>query len=720
MSYHDEISKRKLKQRRGELQTQLVDTQINLNGANGNGLNGGGDNPIVEVNLYAEEQEGWVYSISGEPYVGYYHKHQDNTYMIGSGSMGDIHTINPSEVIHKPLTMTADKIEFTQLTAYDKQELRELVSDLIYKSFFQLRDEDPDSNIMALTDKEVLSLQTTIRDGFEQTGREEDETLVFYKKDRNTLESISDLESDFFLGVCDTIWNDLYSVAQSTDGITTQHLEDGGFRVYDEVPYREEEFDIEGSAETGPQKFAWVRRFRGHYGEFGANELGVNDFIIAVKIEFWSDGGIYNNTDAVHYINDDYWTNVLNLTNIVKPKSGTKVNPEKAREILDTNIFELLPYQNTRQDEINNFFDDFDSLIGNAPPFVDVNGDGVGEYVPTAQEALDEQSRISYENKSTAYITRLDSQANSNNQGKTLETMRNKLNRYLGDVDNVVQVISDQRPEYENKSNGFLKIRRPNQAIILRDAIGDKLEFQKLTTRNGQTGPSFLIDGFTITMWVRFVNKVSEGTLFNFGNPLSSTNPYGFRLDTKVNEYNGNFYRYLRLVVIENIGAYEDTPKLRDNHFGYTGPGPNLGRLQERSRNLGHLQGHNAFPQISTDDLDEWYFICATYNPFVDEDYSLDYATNIRPDLLTNKQFWLNHISIFANPGEYSISPVGRDVTDNRLLGAKCKVEVISRSELLRARGFRVGDEQLTMDVSTPYDTQIAETQTQETETFSG
>ena len=87
--------------------------------------------------------------------------------------------------------------------------------------------------------------------------------------------------------------------------------------------------------------------------------------------------------------------------------------------------------------------------------------------------------------------------------------MRNKLNRYLGDVDNVVQVISDQRPEYENKSNGFLKIRRPNQAIILRDTVGDELEFQKLITRNGQTGPSFLIDGFTITMWVRFVNKVS-------------------------------------------------------------------------------------------------------------------------------------------------------------------------------------------------------------------
>ena len=72
------------------------------------------------------------------------------------------------------------------------------------------------------------------------------------------------------------------------------------------------------------------------------------------------------------------------------------------------------------------------------------------------------------------------------------------------------------------------------------------------------------------------------------------------------------------------------------------------------------------------------------------------------------------------NSSEDVISSVGQNITDGRLLGAKCKVEVISRSELLRARGFRVGDEQLTMDVSTPYDTQFAETQTQETETFSG
>ena len=46
--------------------------------------------------------------------------------------------------------------------------------------------------------------------------------------------------------------------------------------------------------------------------------------------------------------------------------------------------------------------------------------------------------------------------------------MRNKLNTYLGDVDNVITTLQDRRLEYENVSEGFLKIRQPNQAIILK------------------------------------------------------------------------------------------------------------------------------------------------------------------------------------------------------------------------------------------------------------
>ena len=157
-----------------------------------------------------------------------------------------------------------------------------------------------------------------------------------------------------------------------------------------------------------------------------------------------------------------YFINILNLSQLTTVKTGTKINPEKARDVLDTNIFELLPTQTTRQDQINEFFNEFNDLIGQAPAIQDVDGDGAGEYIQPQADLLDRQGRVSIENKSTAYITRLNTHANTNNQGKTLESMRNKLNTYLGDVDNVVQVIPDQRPEYENKSSGFLKIRKPN------------------------------------------------------------------------------------------------------------------------------------------------------------------------------------------------------------------------------------------------------------------
>ena len=55
------------------------------------------------------------------------------------------------------------------------------------------------------------------------------------------------------------------------------------------------------------------------------------------------------------------------------------------------------------------------------------------------------------------------------NTSKTLETMRNTLNTYLGDVDAVVEEITEQRPEYENNSEGFLKIRRLNQSILIKN-----------------------------------------------------------------------------------------------------------------------------------------------------------------------------------------------------------------------------------------------------------
>ena len=103
---------------------------------------------------------------------------------------------------------------------------------------------------------------------------------------------------------------------------------------------------------------------------------------------------------------------------MAKTKTGSKIDADKAREVLDTNIFELLPNQPNRQNQINNFFNEFDNLIGPTPVFVDLNGDTILESAENYED--DEQSRISYENQIDAYVTRLISQSegDTNNQGK--------------------------------------------------------------------------------------------------------------------------------------------------------------------------------------------------------------------------------------------------------------------------------------------------------------
>ena len=565
------------------------------------------DNPIVEVDLQATSNDKFYFLNSpDEQYIGPYHRHEDGTLMIGAGVLGVNHELKPDEII------------FEEISDENVLQTRERVSDIFYKLWFQ-------SN--TLSEQDILSMQTTIRDGIKQTGRGEDEPLVFYKKDRNTLESRKDLQGEVFNQICQYIFdnnivdlNGLFSIEQ----------------------------------------------------ENGAPEN--NQDVINYKINF--DNGRFK-INVAKKVGESF-TDVLNLSQLTKPKTSTRVNPEKARDVLDTNIFELLPNQTTRQDTINSFFNQFNELIGPKPAFDDVDGDGAGEVAINYEQ--DEQNRISYENRPTAYITRLDKQAegDTNNQGKTLESMRNKLNTYLGDTDNVIDTLEDNRPEYENISEGFLKIRKPNQAIILRSPNNNQLEFQRVNPTTGK--PSYLEDGFTITMWVKFVSKTSEGTLFNFGNPLNSnsmnsSNAQGFRLDTKVNQYDGKYYRYIRLIVRDwtnTSDAGGRMYRIRDNNFGT----PALARFDHRSfgsNESNYLRIHEAFPQVSTDNLDEWYFICATFNPNIAEP---DYIQG--SPLLTDTQYWLNHKN------------QNGDLVSNSGLGAKCKVEIISRTSLLQARGYRV------------------------------
>ena len=90
-----------------------------------------------------------------------------------------------SIVMESDVDMTVD-FEPIDVVEYDLTRLgvRERVADIFYKKFF---------HDYVLTDAQILAVQTTIRCGKERTGRTEDEQLVFYKKDRNTLESRDDI-----------------------------------------------------------------------------------------------------------------------------------------------------------------------------------------------------------------------------------------------------------------------------------------------------------------------------------------------------------------------------------------------------------------------------------------------------------------------------------------------------------------------------------------------
>jgi hypothetical protein len=210
----------------------------------------------------------------------------------------------------------------------------------------------------------------------------------------------------------------------------------------------------------------------------------------------------------------------------------------------------------------------------------------------------------------------------------------------------------------------------------------------------GMKIPKYMVDGFTITMWVKFLDKVNSGTLFNFGSPLRTYEPHGFMLETFVlnkDEHtapgskedgtsyfaNENSERFIRLVVREADGS------LRDSH---------IGRDFWARRNTGipasydGVSGIDSIPDLGNAfedgiwthvtvpiDFDEWYFIVASYDPSVLELNSYNHGHDDNPD------FWRGHVD--HTDGNASVHKSN--------YGARCKVEVISKSQLLRARGYK-------------------------------
>ena len=642
-------------------------------------------------------------------------------------------------------------------------DIREALADKMYDAFFN------STALSGLYIEDIKSLQTTIFQGQVATGRTNDsDPLVFYKKDRNTPQN----RADFNNGIIDSIVTDISGSLAGIEGLRGQ-VNVSSF-LDDEISVLDPKVlpDIIASEQMRDETLDIPE----YYHQTTIVEIQYKDFdpIPFASFQMW-----YNDGDAQSpYIDPNgvdrsgpHWTNVLNLSQMSTPITGKKVDPTKAKDILDSQVFELLPPQVTRQDDIDKFFQDFEGLVGQEPSFSDVDDDGAGE-----QLVSDPASRIS-QNPSdpNAMITRTEEDAVDDevNQGKTLESLRNRLNRYLGDVDNVVEEPIDERPEYTNKSIGFLKLRRLNQAIIIRnntdvnslekESTGKVEQNAHRTTLLDRTGPSWMVDGFTITMWVRFTDSKTNGTLFTYGNPFLLDEP-AFRLETLVRQPGDVYlisttsgdttypeqtfvkpYRIVRLVAWDTNYSTQD-PKLYESSFprnytrGYVSNDPvdgGIGRYSSgrprvfKSDTSGRADyglgvndvfGRTALEQypdnrafcnythIPTDDLNEWFFICATYNPQIREDYStysdtedtiynkvvphtnVNYpvADNNTSGLATRQvtHFWLNQLVfepniVYPNTG----ITVGQSGYGNR-----CKVEVISRSDLLRARGFKVDE----------------------------
>tara|TARA_R100000005_G_scaffold96659_2_gene85648 strand:- start:2434 stop:3882 length:1449 start_codon:yes stop_codon:yes gene_type:complete len=459
------------------------------------------------------------------------------------------------------------------------------------------------------TQEQVQANQKTVRDGIIQVGRQSsDEKLIIYQKDTEANEQ------------------DLLTSIESSDETIT--LND----IVTNIGEDEYSISIDNSS--------------------GAITLSTTD----------PNSSYYNGIIITDLLQDDI-NNPINLGQFISISNQSEnIDVNQANEFLDTNIFELLGDDTTRQERIDEFFTEFQNLTQDPPTFVDDDGDGL---LDIATE-YDELNNITDDNPfdNTKSIVRLTDNEGSNNINQSLESLRDTLNTYLVDIDQEATPPPDDRPEYVNQSSGFLKFRQLNQGIIIRNIDSEFVEGLNPNTQE------YLTTGFTITMWVRFLDKKSEGTLFNFGNPTRETNPLGFKLDTLVDDEN----RYLRLLVHDGIGtagvgaAGDGIPYWYDSHMGTNG----LDKIQTDSLldlSSIDLTQYTPIPM----DFNEWFFICATYNPSINEIGSTP--------TIYDEDFWRNNIENADGSGDY---------TSNSGFGNRSKIEIISRTDLLTARGYRV------------------------------
>ena len=433
----------------------------------------------------------------------------------------------------------------------------------------------------------------------------------------------------------------------------------------------------------------------------------LEDVVITLQADYTNGYSGVDITPLIYGFTEASNPNPINVSQFIPlSKQKSNVDVDKAEEYLDTNIFELLPSGDTRQERIIKLFQELNALLPPDLPVFDGNSDGMVDRDQNGNWNDDTQYRNQnsiQNNSEDGFVHRLKSTANQTNSTITIEDIYNTVLPYLTDILEDPVPPQDERREYTNKSSGYLQFRNLNQGIIIRNT--NKQFVESLNPETQQ----YLSTGFTITTWVRFLDKVSEGTLFNFGNPLRNDDTsFGIRLETYVlnkdddcphpnyntwgnaaddNTYAQDFFknensaRFVRLIV-------KDGNTLRDSHIGTTaisntGDETIFGKLSsgiipltttteddDFSTNSSRLLNSTYIPL----DFQEWYFLCVTFNHEILEDESMISG------MISNSNFWMNNVSV-DNPDI---------IVANSGYGNKCKVEIISKTDLLKSKGFKV------------------------------
>ena len=596
-----------------------------------------------------------------------------------------------SEIIDElqPEQTLANAVNIPRNIPDRQRAIREVLHDKVVRLFAEQN----------ITPQQILSNQKTIRDGFIRTSRNEDDLLVLYQRD-------SDLYSED--AVETQKLNDIANHLESTN--PTLPLEDIGILLSG--------FSMVVDQEPNATVYRLITGLEGTFSE--------------VTVARETPDGI---------------TNQLNIGQLIHTTGDYEYDPIKANQVLDVEIDELLPAASNRQQLINDFFRLYAELRPpEYPPFQDIDGDGLTDYINEASASVFASDfNISNATDDTnKFITWYKEQEDNDNVNKSLEWLFEDLRGFFQQSNIFEESLDDSRPDYVDKSTGYLKLRSLNQGIIIRKQEGTDIGLLGPDEDN----PLWLDTGFCITMWVKFLNKTQTGTLFNFGNPQVPylRGPAGFALETvilkdtdqidipssitkigfttagsqpisgtytvtdfcniieSVYGYNPlqdqNAIRFLRLSVIEHDSAnkkYIDNsiPKYGLPKYNPITHGLDIPDLPSPD-NPNTAWALFTYPQVPIN-FNEWFFINASYNTnvntgFNDNIYTAAQQGNI-PDGAIQAAGDINKFMEYAFNNHVVPSNIG---SDNPFIaysgfGNNCIVEFISKSDLLRARGFKVG-----------------------------